>query len=38
MTSKKLAQEIMTIGLVLIALNHEFGCRSTTLHVDAFAL
>ncbi len=28
----------MTIGLVLIALNHKFSRRSTALHVDTFAL
>ena len=38
MVSKKLAQEIMPIGLVLIALNHKFCRRPTTLHVNTLAL
>ncbi|CAI8167665.1 MAG: Uncharacterised protein [Flavobacteriales bacterium UBA4585] len=38
MTSEKLTQEIMTIGLVLIPLNHKFSRRSTALDVDTFTL
>ena len=36
--TEELAQEIVAVGLVLIALDVEFGRGSPTLHIDALAL
>ena len=38
MLAEELAQEIVAVGLVLIALDVELGRGSPTLYIDALAL